>query len=272
MDPLLDSLDRLNPSVYLSKPTASPATQTLILCTWMNASRRNIAKYIAGYEALGRNIRIILVTNSHDSTFRSQSSTRTTLKPAIDAIKASHDEDFTVHIFSNGGAIRFCNIATIYRQETGRPFPVRAMLVDSSPGRPTISGAVTAFGASLPKNPLIKLPATALLYVMLSMIYVFFEIITRRADPISEMRVTLNNPKFIDQSGRRIYVYSKEDALVDWRDIGAHLVESEEGGLKVQGERFTGSDHVGHARVSPLRYWNIVQDCLDAESSRYVWS
>ena len=265
----LGSLTQLSQLVYLSRPSTGPLARTLIICTWMNASKRNIAKYISGYEALDRRLRIVLITNSSSDAFRLPSKVKKILTPAVDAIRASNEDSYAVHIFSNGGAVAFCTLASLYRAETGRPLPVRNMLLDSSPGRATISGAVRAFSASLPRSLFIRLPAKGLLYALMSTIWLLFKIV-RRPDPISDMRLDLNNSKLIDQSGRRTYVYSEPDELVDWRDIEDHIKDSDRAGRDVRREKFVGSDHVGHVRVDAQRYWRIVQDNLDASSSPHV--
>ncbi|KAK1773061.1 hypothetical protein QBC45DRAFT_364552, partial [Copromyces sp. CBS 386.78] len=61
----------------------------------------------------------------------------------------------------------------------------------------------------------------------------------------------------------RMYIYSEEDELVNWRDVEGHLAEARrQKGMKVRGEKFGGTGHVGHARGkgNEERYWGVVGD------------
>lgn len=89
---------RLSPAVYLFDPSTStdastsPASthspSTIILCTWMGASLRNVAKYTAHYQRLYPHVQIMIVTCSvADMIYRPLSTQTAHLEPAISALR-----------------------------------------------------------------------------------------------------------------------------------------------------------------------------------------
>jgi len=65
----------------------------------------------------------------------------------------------------------------------------------------------------------------------------------------------------------RAYIYSKEDELIDWRDVERHGEEAVErlggGGGRVRMERFEGSQHVAHLRKDGERYGRVIRELWD---------
>ncbi|KAI9818207.1 MAG: hypothetical protein M1827_000832 [Pycnora praestabilis] len=269
------SFSRLGPSIYLytpTNPTSStntpiPPPGTILLFPWLNASPQHIHKYITAHQLLHPTSRILLLTTSTaDFLWYSHATTQHRLALAITAILASptYDEGVYVHAFSNGGASTLCNVAAAFRDAgTTRNgsglLPMRALILDSAPGRAGLVASVDAFAVSLPKawySPTRILGLLALWAIIL--LFYFISHVLRLPNPIDIVRQQLNDPSLMRKDAGRMYIYSKEDKLVRWRDVQEHADEAERRGWRVKREVFRGSGHVGHARVEGQRYWGVV--------------
>ncbi|KAJ7223481.1 hypothetical protein GGX14DRAFT_323855, partial [Mycena pura] len=56
----------------------------------------------------------------------------------------------------------------------------------------------------------------------------------------------------------RLYIYSREDQMVEATSVEKHVAEAREQGLSVEVEVFQGSTHVAHSRKDPVRYWSVI--------------
>jgi hypothetical protein len=75
---------------------------------------------------------------------------------------------------------------------------------------------------------------------------------------ISRTRRRINDPTYFDPSAPRCYLYSKSDTLIAWQDVYEHLEQCENAGTPVLDVPFETSEHVGHAKEDPRRYWDAV--------------
>jgi hypothetical protein len=65
----------------------------------------------------------------------------------------------------------------------------------------------------------------------------------------------------------RLYIYSKIDELIPYKDVEEHARQAKEElgirgggeGGEVRLEKFENTSHVGHMRGDPERYWNSIQ-------------
>lgn len=177
-------------------------------------------------------------------------------------------------LVSDGGAY---NLSQLLRQLKGKATPVPLALVfDSSPGKASAYSGSTAFTMSLANRPWVRLIVRAAIYVYLKTIYSFKRLIGSQT--WSEiMRQQLNSPRFWQTAGTpskaqgslppRFYLYSKTDALIDYRAVEAHAAEA----AKVQGlvsplQLQDLQDTIAKQRIEPskivaLRRWDNVQHC-----------
>jgi len=88
------------------------------------------------------------------------------------------------------------------------------------------------------------------------------------------MKIGLNKPDVLPWTHAktpRVYVYSKEDRIVNYRSVEEHIAVGTAAGLAIGSEVFKGSGHVSHMRVDPARYWEIVaklwKEGLDVQRS-----
>ena len=137
------------------------------------------------------------------------------------------------------------------------------MVMDSTPSPESstfyydVWKARLAFGAALPKNLLIRYIGMSMLLSILSLAY-FIRVITRTTPFITLVRQRLNDPKLVPL-GRRTYIYSKTDKLIEWQHVDSHAQEAEEKGWKVERVLFEDADHVDHLRRHPKEYTEGVE-------------
>ncbi|KXG54193.1 Protein of unknown function DUF829, TMEM53 [Penicillium griseofulvum] len=271
----LAAFARLGPSVYLQdppNPNKKADPPVIFLAFWMNAPPRALAKYVIEYRRLVPSARIIFVTSSsNDFIWRLGTQTRRArVAPAVEAMRGlvTPENPVFVHFFSNGGMSSTTNVLQAWKNTTGTPLPMSAMILDSAPGNPSLRAGLKAFSFALPQMWILRLLGKSLLFVFL----VLFKLIHSFSifpDPISLARKLINDTSLVRAANpggtlSRCYIYSDTDDLVDWRDVESHAANTETEGWTVRRELFKNSPHVGHMRAEPDRYWGIVKEYLGA--------
>ncbi|KGO68573.1 Protein of unknown function DUF829, TMEM53 [Penicillium italicum] len=266
---------RLAPSVYLQdSPNLSENADrpVILLAFWLNAPPRALAKYVVEYRRLVPSARIIFVTSSSgDFIWRlGAQARRARVAPAVEAMRGlvTPENPVFVHFFSNGGMSSTIHILQAWKNATGTPLPMSAMILDSAPGSPSLRAEFKAFSFALPRMWILRLLGKCLLFALL-VLFKLIHSISVFPDPISLARELINDTSLVraanpDGALSRCYVYSDTDELVDWRDVESHAVNAEAEGWTVRREVFSNSPHVGHMRAQPDRYWGIIRDYLGA--------
>lgn len=272
----LPGFESLGNSLWLSQATSAedlattnPANDSIglvIVCAWMGAAPKHIAKYTAQHRLLFPAAQILVLQSEPlDVAWRSDNSQIKRFAPARAIIRAFTSEGtrgsqhILLHSFSNGGAQTACQLATQIRSETGEVLPLRASILDSSPGGATLSRGVTAFAASLPKNGPLRWLGMALIYVALCSLLLSIWMMGKEGF-FDQIRRRLNDPSLFDPKAPRLYMYSKTDKLVAWQDVEDHAVNAKLADFDVRAELFDGSEHVAHAMSDKGRYWDKVKE------------
>jgi hypothetical protein len=269
----LSEFERLSETAYLYTPPSTvqrhphhPAL--LILCSWMDAAPRHIAKYATSYINMFPSTPIILsTTTSYQLTMKSTPALQKPLQPALHYILSLDEEDaarIALAIYSNGGAKSATSLALAYRQKTGKALFVPNTVLDSAPGTPALDRAFLAIFTGLPgflKSFPLTLISTILVWLFL-LTYKTIHDLFNIGNPIDELRMTLNDTTVFMPSSR-CYIYSKEDKLVEDWAVEEHASEAKRLGWDVTLERFHGSQHVAHAVKDKERYWELVKGCLE---------
>ncbi|RHZ65648.1 TMEM53 family protein [Aspergillus thermomutatus] len=272
---------KLSSSVYLQDPVeavgySGKQPRVIVLAFWMNASPRALVKYVVEYRRLAPSARIVFILSSSNDFMlhASQKAQQARLAPAVEAIQASNFPEGPVflHMFSNGGVASTAHFLTAYQKATGKPLRVSSMIIDSAPGKATISAALKAFSFVLPKMWFLRYLSKFLLFVFL-VAGSLLRRLARTADAVSRARNALNDHGLVrgtsqNDSPERCYIYSDADELVDWRDVEKHASDAQAKGWVVQREKFLGSPHVCHMRSDPERYWSIVKTYLELPASK----
>lgn len=279
----LADFEQLGPQIYhldakgLARDQIDASPDLNLICSWLYAQNKHIAKYTNTYRKLFPSSSILLLKNDGpDLIWKPNAWQMDALKPAISVIqdlqqrKANQSRELRVllHVFSNGGSFSACQLADAYRaQSGGRMLPISTMLVDSAPSIPSLRVGLTAmsqgFPTYLPKA--VKVAGGAVMYSCMYSLGLLGRLAGSEG-AMSSMRRRLNDPEgaFMQSRLRRTYIYSDTDQLVPWQHVEAHAQEARqilmqklpapEAEELVRLEKFVGSKHVAHAVLDPERY------------------
>jgi hypothetical protein len=249
----------------LSEDISAPCL--IILTTWTDAYGQHISKYVSEYATMFPTSRILVITTSaKDIVWRSSARKRERLRPAVEYISSIygisqiHKNGILLHIFSEGGANKTCELATAYHAVTGTHLPISAMCLDSTPGHPRFLRLCSALAKSFPPIPVLKQFATVIAVVVLGLAWAVYHVFKGyENNPVSRSRKQLLDPELFALTVPRCYLYSKSDALVAWQDIYEHAGELIKRDGCVTETIFEDSEHVSHAKTESRRYWNTVR-------------
>lgn len=200
-----------------------------------------------------------------------------------------------IHVFSNGGSTILRHLYTLYTNtdtdgktpgggaggvgsRAHHPLPPHITIFDSAPGRFQYTRSIYAFTMALPRPPQISrlkfwLLQCAVRLVCASYWVLRLVVLGRRNGSLDRTFAAHNDPG-VNVGGRelrRTYIYSREDRMVDFRDVEAHAAEARRRKDVVVGEvrveRFEGTAHVAHMRGDEERYWRVVKESWEGEKS-----
>jgi hypothetical protein len=291
----LPGFEKVSNAVYLYRPEArkssasssasSPKSPRLIVVAgWMGALEPHLAKYTTRLQALYPGSPIVVLRSFvYHFTTRVSSHPREVAAavPVIRSIMAEYGDDeeegrpsMLVHLFSNGGAAALRHLREQYAASSlspggkrGGSLPPHVTVYDSAPGRFQWQRSVTAFMASAARvNILARLAVRFLVNCMFAFYWVTHVPWGRRG-LIDRTWYAQNDRAANTAEVRRAYIYSEEDALVDYRDVEEHAASAVRNGFVVAAlEKFVGSAHVAHVRVDEERYWGVVKDTWENSS------
>jgi len=159
-------------------------------------------------------------------------------------------------LLSNGGAMTAIALARAY----GKPLPVSASIFDSAPGKAAADTAYAGMSLGIPKTPVLR---EVLIVFLWAWIYAYGFLMYFGVPTSIETNRRLLNDSMLFVKGKRCYVYSKEDRIVqDWAVL-EHAEEAKVKGWDVRTEQFSGP-HVAHAVKEKERYWGIVEETFGA--------
>jgi hypothetical protein len=169
-----------------------------------------------------------------------------------------------IHIFSNSGSSSIANLyqefaATAGPDEDTR-LPRHVTIFDSCPGLFRIARAVAFVSVSL--SPLQTLIAALFLYAF-GIYWVASMALGLLPNSLEDWYKSHNNMVGNTTEMRRVYIYSPNDALTDYRDVESHAAEAKSKGFSVALEKYENSAHVAHLRKDESRYWKIVRRTLE---------
>jgi len=279
----MDGFTKLAPVIWLREPAPSPSPLSLssppsglpppslvVLCTWVGARPKHIAKYVAEY--LGRYpaaALLVLESNLADMTYRGDGAQQARLGPARHVLQAHLQPGLTgggggvvVHAFSNGGAQCAAQVvATLPPVHRATAF--RAFVFDSCPGEASYTRSANAILLPLANSPALKLLAFPFIHLLLCLIFIAdrvfgFENVVARA------RRRLNSSAYIAHAVPRLYIYSSADQMVPAPDVEAHAEQARRAGYSdVANLRFEASGHCAHASRYAEQYWGGIARLFD---------
>lgn len=212
-----------------------------------------------------------------DMTMRTFPQIRRRLAPALRAISkvvgskapknphSSYDSstnDILLHIFSHGGSSSAIQLCISYHLLTSDTLPLKLVVFDSCPGDASFSKAYSAAVLSLPQKPWPLLMGGKLI------LYPFVGGITALQNlgllaSVKQLREELNSEDVFGSVAKRLYLVSKKDVMVDWRDAVGHAEEARSKDYAVDVIAFEDGEHCGLVidDMQRERYWQAIQDC-----------
>lgn len=272
----MDKFEALNTCVFLRRPSSinrvlssvnDPPPSTILFFPWLGALPRHFSKFLTYYTSRYPTARIlVIVTGNSDLIYRSYATQEKRLEPALQIILADSELDgkgegcgrLLAHAFSNGGANALTNLLHAFHQRTGKPMPLQALVLDSSPGRANLIPLVDAMRMSLSKQRYLQLPIMIFVVALLAVLWAVhraFEL----ENAVDRLRRLLNDPHVLQLEAKRFYVYSKSDKLVKWEDVEEHADGAARQGYDVVMEKFEESEHVCHMRMDQVKYWSTLE-------------
>ncbi|CAF9929455.1 MAG: hypothetical protein GOMPHAMPRED_005407 [Gomphillus americanus] len=260
----------LNESLYLYSPQASITPPSAVATSTSSTDPEVILLFGWGNAAPKAIILLFLTTFSdlflHTPTRQAKpldAAVRRLFSMADDDTSRSNHPRILVHLFSNAGAYKFRELARFYHQATSSgPIPVNMIVLDSAPGHPSFRRRIVGMQTQLPRQIVMYWLGTGLLFFMMC-IATFLGLLFQWAPLLDQVWHDLNdvsnNVQLVDQNTRRLYLYSKKDELVDWRNIVEHASDAQVKGHQVQIEEFMNSKHVAHVLVDGKRYWDLIR-------------
>ncbi|KAI0474076.1 hypothetical protein GGR56DRAFT_676508 [Xylariaceae sp. FL0804] len=260
--------------------SASGKDPTLVLIYgWGDALPKHVAKYADGYHALFPLARIVVVVSPILKASTQTLGPRTrAMMPVVDTCfptaAAGAEERVLLHVMSNTGGIYAAATLNAYRQRHGAAaaaaLPHHLCVSDSTPGGLVFRVEAWRWARAMALAAPRWLPARwarRLCWAFLWLMHLLARALrVEEAGPYS-CRVFLD-PAVATTRAPRLYLYSREDDLIGWRDVEAQAAEARARGYETVLERFEGSPHVGHMRVHPQQYWAAILRCWDMSMER----
>ena len=168
------------PSTRTPTPAGYVPTPSLILLmTWNGAHSRHISKYVTEYSTMFPSSHIMVITTSSaDFILRSSKQKQRYLQPAIKYISnlqyipCRNSGGVLMHVFSEGGSAKACELASAYQRTTGTRLPLSALYLDSTPDHPRYLRLCSALAKSFPPMPVLKQFAIVIATAVLGIVWV----------------------------------------------------------------------------------------------------
>jgi len=176
---------------------AGQAPALIVLCTWMSAAPRHVAKYTAAYSTLfPSSAQLVLTTSLGDMLARSDSAQRSKLAPVLEKMQAAIQDKGTgrvlLHMFSHGGAHKACQLAIAWRARSASPLPIASIILDSTPGHGTYKRSLKAIRVSMPPSPVVRAVGVPLAHAYLATSWTLGTVF-RIENVVQKLRTGLND-------------------------------------------------------------------------------
>lgn len=292
----------VGPRTCLYTPPKATPGHLIVLCTWLGAARKHIAKYIDLYRSIAPNARILLIESSvgnltsallHQQRVKMFAPAAAAVLDTLAECKdrslpqpkappnGSLDEEKTslrirsfmpssshakpkvlLHIFSNGGMNSVTHLLHGLRSRMDEPLVLRGMIFDSCPGKGT--SYWQTFNAILLAFPKnIVWRFLAALAVHCCLIFFAVYIACGNESPAAFWQRT---PLEENRPARgAFYLFSKEDRMIEWTDVEQHAEEARRKGWRVKEVLFEGSGHCAHLTMDRGRYIEAVNSVWESD-------
>lgn len=217
----------LGTRISLYTPENPVTGQLIIICTWLGAAPKHIAKYTTVYQRIAPGARILLVQSAVPILISSYARQRAAIVPAVTVVLATLAEcshgplpnanstmtegrgnmtlaskmssadqsnstsrpKILLHMFSNGGTNTATQFLLVLNERLRAPLPLSGMLYDSCPAKGTYWKDHRAMVYSLPKDFISRALGNIIIHFILVLLHT--EIACGLENPSSLLRRTL---------------------------------------------------------------------------------
>ncbi|KAF2844642.1 indole-diterpene biosynthesis protein-like protein PaxU [Plenodomus tracheiphilus IPT5] len=259
-DPVFDTL---GPRMSLFTPQDPAPGQLIILCTWLGAGKKHIAKYTHGYRTIAPHAKILLIESSVWIIASPYTRQWEAIKPAAEVVfavladcsNASVKPNIMIHTFSNGGTNSATQLLIVLQKQLGYALPVTGILCDSGPARGTYTKSFHSMLISLPKGLFWRIVGPIIIMFVANLLFGSQLIGWEKPERI--YRRTLLDQNLV-KCRRICYAFSKADTHVDWEDITSHADDARGKGWDVKELEFDGTPHCNHISKYRAEYFEAM--------------
>lgn len=256
-----------------SKPVPADEPTTIIISGWGDGMPKHVSKYSDGFHELFPSSRIIVILSGTLQASNQQEEARIeAMMPVVDTIfptptgSGGEEERVLIHAMSNTGAIFAAAAVVGYqrRHGTDKTFPHKLLICDSTPGSLDFASQVGRWSHAMAVGTAKYFPWPALItqglwYIFLWANWAFERLRGSEPSGVWANRV-MTDKSITSTDSHRLYLYSKEDEIIGWKDLEENVAGVKAMGWPVDLEMFEGSPHVGHMRLHPEQYWNKISN------------
>ncbi|KAJ4356771.1 uncharacterized protein N0V89_004807 [Didymosphaeria variabile] len=258
---------KLGPRISLFIPQDAAPGELVILCTWLGAGKKHIAKYVAGYREIAPRAKILLLESSVFNIASPYVRQWVAIRPAAEVVLSVLDDcananrsgakpNIIIHTFSNGGTNSATQLLIVLERQLGHAIPLNGIICDSGPARGTYRKSFHSMLLSLPKGLFWRIVGPIIITFVINVLFGSQLIGWEKPERI--YRRTLLDARFVDC--RRIcYAFSKADEHVDWEDITSHADEARAKSWDVRELEFQGTPHCNHMSQYRSEYLNALE-------------
>ncbi|KAJ5207305.1 Protein of unknown function DUF829 TMEM53 [Penicillium cf. griseofulvum] len=254
-----------------AKQTPANEPTTILISGWGDGMPKHVTKYSDGYHELYPSARIIVIlSRTLHASNQPEEARIEAMMPVVDTIfptptgDGAEQERLLVHAMSNTGAIFAAATIVAYqrRHGTDKPFPHPLLVLDSTPGSLDFPSQVPRWSRAMAVGTAKFFPwpfiiTQGIWYVFLWANYLLQLMRGQEASGMWADRI-MNDKSYVTADSSRVYLYSKEDEIIGYKDLEESAAHAKTLGYSVDLEMFEGSSHVGHMRLHPEQYWNKV--------------
>jgi len=252
--------ETLTDRIHVSEaPSATPG-ELVIICTWLGALPKHIAKYTQLYREIAPGARILLIESDVSAITSSYSYQRRIIQPAVsvllETLANESNPKILLHNFSNGGPNTAAQLLIVARDSRSSPIPLAGIVFDSGPARERYEKNVAAMVVSLPKNLVARIFGAIVCHAMMMILHTW--IYLGNESPADLQRRTLLDAGIVgpmhNATNSVTYLFSKTDNLCVWTDVEDHAQDARKLGWQVEEVLFDGSAHCAHFTKDPEVY------------------
>jgi len=252
--------ETLTDRIHVSKASNSKSSELVIICTWLGALPKHIAKYTQLYREIAPGADILLIESDVSAIISSYGYQQRIIQPAVlvllETLANDSNPKILLHTFSNGGPNTATQLFLVARRSHNSPIPIAGIVFDSGPARERYEKNVAAMVVSLPKNLVARVFGSIVCHGLMLILHTW--IYLGNESPADLQRRTLLDTRIIGPMNNATkfvcYLFSKSDRLCVWTDVQDHAEDARGLGCRVEEILFDGSGHCAHFSKDPDVY------------------